>query len=188
MSRQDPLVHSPGHTKTQHSTERTPSYCTECLKNFLHWNAFEQQFVRFHRDIYELINCGDRCELCRYICSLWGTSDLEDYLARAVEYNEKPVETLGPDAANTIVYHNNGYRSLLSISRDPKIAPTVQFHYNTSNSLSDKSGHVDHAIIYISPRHHVTKLDDRKAILVYTEAGILLSFLVTKQLSLSDTL
>lgn len=188
MSRQDPLVHSPGHTETQHSTKRNPSYCTECLERFFHWKAFERKFARFHRDIYELMDCGDRCELCKYICSLFGRPHLQDYLARAVDYNEKPVEPLPPNAANIMVRHHDGYRSLLLISRDPKTAPTVDIWDVTRKPILDQNGHFDHAVLQINPMHHVTTRDDRKAIVIYTEAGTLLSSLVTKQLSISDSL
>jgi hypothetical protein len=38
---------------------------------------------------------------------------------------EKPEEQLEPDAANKMVYHKGGFKSLLSLSRAPKGPPTV---------------------------------------------------------------
>jgi hypothetical protein len=172
MSPQDSLVSGPSCNEIQHP-ERNTSYCSECLEKFFDWGVFEQSYTNFHRDIYKLIDCGDRCELCRYICSLFGRPHLEDTIARANEYNMQPVETLGPDAAKTIVYHNGGFRSLLPISRDPKPAPTISIYYDNKDSIFDANGYLDHAVIDIGLTHHVAKWEDRRLIDLYTKAGIL---------------
>lgn len=173
MSRKNSLVYNPGHTGNQTPTERSTSFCAECREKLLSWGAFERNAISFHRDIDELIGCGKQCELCNYICNLFGTHQLEDYLARAIEYNNKPAEPLGPDAANTIVYHNDGHRSLYLLSRDPKTTPTVDMRYDVRNSFLDSHGHLDHVTVQVIPCHHVTKRDDRRAFLLYTEAGTL---------------
>ncbi|EOA91479.1 uncharacterized protein SETTUDRAFT_86814 [Exserohilum turcica Et28A] len=70
-----------------------------------------------------------------------------------------------------MVRHHDGYRSLLLISRDPKTAPTVDIWDVTRKPILDQNGHFDHAVLQINPMHHVTTRDDRKAIVIYTEAG-----------------
>ncbi|EMD59792.1 hypothetical protein COCSADRAFT_101130 [Bipolaris sorokiniana ND90Pr] len=83
----------------------------------------------------------------------------------------KPVETLGPDAAKTFVYHDGGYSSLLFLSRAPKTAPTVSIRYDTSDSLSDVNGNFDHAIVSISLNHFVRTVGDARSFFLYMEAG-----------------
>lgn len=172
MSQDNSLVSNPGRNESQRSPEETTFYCSECLEKILNWSLFKGKFMTLHQDIHELVDCGNRCGLCGYICNLFGKSHLEDYIARAVEYNKKPVEIVGPDAANIFVNHNGYTRTLLSVSQDPKIPPTVGIHCYAPFSRSHTNGRLDYGVLSINLRHHVTTYDDSRTSVLYSEAGI----------------
>lgn len=179
MSRQNSLVVRSGRNDTQGLAERSDSYCSECLKKVFKRIPSDDKDSKFHRDIHELIDCSNRCELCKYICNLFGKPYLEDFIARANEFNMKPVETPTPDTANNIIRLENGsYTTLYLFSREPRTAPTVGIYYDTDDSLSDANGHFDHAIVSISLGHYVRSIDDAKSFFLYMKAGTHRVFLV----------
>ena len=172
MSRQNSFVFSPSHNETQRLAERSSFYCSECLKKIFKKIPSEDKDTSFHRDIHELVNCSNRCELCKYICNLFGNPHLEDFIARANEFNMKPVEIPGPDAAKTFVRRDGGgYITLYSLSREPRTAPKVGIYYKIDDSLSDVNGHLDRAIVTISLNHFVRRREDAKSFFLYMEAG-----------------
>ena len=162
-----------------HTSGGSMSYCSECLKKFLPWRipdtaVFSSWFDDFHRDLYELMECSNRCTLCQYICEAFGNVHLEEFLARVTEHNSKPEEVVEPGAAEEMVYYKDGYRSLLSLSRAPKGAPTVSVRYYAQDSCVDSQGYVDHVVVVVILQHHVSEVwHDRKSFIVYTEAGML---------------
>ncbi|EMD87073.1 hypothetical protein COCC4DRAFT_198535 [Bipolaris maydis ATCC 48331] len=83
----------------------------------------------------------------------------------------KPVETLGPDAANTIVYHIGGFSSLLRLSQAPKTAPTVIIYYETRESISNVNGHFSWATVSIYLHHFVRTRNDARSFFLCMEAG-----------------
>lgn len=179
MSRQNSLVVRSGRNDTQRLAERSDSYCSECLKKVFKKIPSDDKDSKFHRDIHELIDCSNRCELCKYICNLFGKPYLEDFIARANEFNMKPVETPTPDTANNIVRLESGsYTTLYLFSREPRTAPTLNISHDTRRSISDVNGHFDHAVVYIHLVHLIRKVKDARSFFLYMEAGMPRVFLV----------
>ena len=151
-----------------HTSGDPMSYCSECLEKFLPWTSFDRADFPswsddFHRDLYDLIECSNRCTLCEYICNLFGRSHLEGFIARAEEHNAKPEEPISDKV---------GHRSSFSLSS--KSAPTLSIRYYTQNSRFDSNGNIDHVVAVILLQHHVAELwNDRRAFMMYTEAGML---------------
>jgi hypothetical protein len=128
------------------------------------------------------MECGKRCLLCSYICSLYKGPHLERFLSRVAEHNDKPEEVLESDAANKMVYRWGGFTSLRSLSRAPKGPPTVSIEQDVDNSCLDERGRRNHLTVRVYLRHHVSEFEDRREFVVCTAAGTHTVFSSTIQL------
>jgi hypothetical protein len=175
MSRKESFIHASGAGEFQETQNNANFYCTECTKTLLSWKPNAQQFEpsasMFHRDLFELMECGKRCSLCSYICSLYKGPHLERFLSRVAEHNDKPEEELASDAANKMVYREGGFTSPLSLSRAPKGPPTVIIAQNVDNSYLDERGRRNHLTLRVDLGHHVSEIEDRREFVVCTAAG-----------------
>jgi hypothetical protein len=190
MFREDSIVHTSGCEEIQTPVTEDPPYCSECCKKLL-WKVNVHHEEIFHRDLYDLVECSNRCILCKYICNLFGQSHIEKHLVRVTENPSKPEEHIGTNATNAtnrIVYHSGGYTDLLALLRAPTISPKVSIECDwraikeapvvlvgcdTTDSCLDSNGHLDHILIRISVQSLLTGVrHDSRSFTVHTEFGM----------------
>ncbi|KAE8834233.1 hypothetical protein HRS9122_08313 [Pyrenophora teres f. teres] len=133
---------------------------------------FPSWFDDFHRDLYDLIECSNRCTLCAYICNLFGQSRLKGFLARVAEHNSFPGESADLDDAKEMGHDKLGLRTSPSPSETPTDLPTVSIRNYTYDSRVDSNGHLDYVVVNVLLQHHVSDVrDDSKSFMLHTEAG-----------------
>lgn len=62
---------------TPHRLEDIEPYCHACFDTILHWQWKRNSTKQLHSSVADLVACGKTCRLCRYICSLYETLNLE---------------------------------------------------------------------------------------------------------------
>jgi hypothetical protein len=169
MSRKDSLINASGGGEIQDAHQNATAYCSECTEKLLPWEPNNPARAwDFHRDLFELVECGNRCPLCGYISSLLKGPRLDDFLSRVTQYNEKSEEPLRPNAANEFVDRNGRLTSLLLLSRSPKGPPKVAVAHYLENSRLDTNGHRNSVNLQIYLKHHVAEIEDGRAFVVCT--------------------
>jgi len=157
------------------------AYCSECMKKLLPWMTSDQPsfpswFDDFHRDLYELIECSNRCTLCEYICNLFGRFQLEGFLARVAEYSSTFWESIDLDVAKHMDHNKVGFRTSLPASQTAKDPPTVSIRNDTYHTRVDADGHLDHFVVVVLLQHHISDVrDDSRSFMIHTETGTLMA-------------